>query len=228
MVTDLRTNQLSTDVGPDHGASGVPTPLLMPHPNVPLRCRLMDWRGFHTELQRAAIAATQTGAPLSLLMLEPGESNDIDQPRGSEVAATAVGALAAAVRAAVGDRGVVARYGDGRLAVILIDTDLGEAVGRAERIAHRLSPPRCSAAGGVDLETTAAIGIAQFQDDESLGHLIQWTAEALEQARTHRGLVVVADHTARKRPSRLLRHVRLPAIGASPFSLPAAPMPLTP
>ena len=120
----------------------------------------------------------------------------------------AVGTLAGAVRAAVGQRAVLARYSERRLAVILIGTDLGGAVGRAELIALQVSSPSCRAAGRVDLETTAAIGIAQFQDDESLGHLIQWTTEALKQAKTDRGLAVVADHTARKQPSRLLRPVR--------------------
>jgi diguanylate cyclase (GGDEF)-like protein len=209
MVADPRPVQLSPAVGPDHGASTSLTPLLTPHVDVLPTHRLMDWRGFHSELQRAAIAATQTGAPLSLLMVERVESNRVDQPRGSKVAATAVDTLAGAVRAAVGQRGVLARYSEGRLAVILTDTDLGEAVGMAELIAHQVSSPSCRAAGRVDLETTAAIGIAQFEDDESLGHLIQWTTEALKQARTHRGLAVVADRTPRKRPSRLLRPVRL-------------------
>jgi diguanylate cyclase (GGDEF)-like protein len=215
MVADARAIQLTTAVGSDHDASAAPAPLPMPHVDFPPICRLMDWRGFHSELQRAAIAATQTGAPLSLLMLEPVEAIRDDQPHGAEVVAAAVVGLAGAVRAAVGQRGVLARYSEGRLAVILIDTDLGEAVGRAERIAHQVSLPSCRAAGALDLETSAAIGIAQFQDDESLGQLIQWTAEALEQARAYRGLAVVADHTASKRPSRRLRHVRLPEIGAS-------------
>jgi diguanylate cyclase (GGDEF)-like protein len=208
MVTDLRAIQLCTDVGRDSGATGAPTRRLTPDPDVPLPSPLIDWRGFHTELQRAAITATETGAPLSLLMLEQMASDRVNQPCGSEVAAAAMGALAGAVRAAVGERGLLARYSDGRLAAILIDTDLGEAVGRAERIARQVSSPRCGVAGRVDLEATAAIGIAQFQDDESLGHLIQRTAEALEQARTRRGLAVVADHAASKRPSRLPRPAR--------------------
>lgn len=205
MVTDLRAIQLSAEVGRDPGATGAPTRRLTPDPDAPLPSPLIDWRGFHTELQRAAITATETGAPLSLLMLEQMASDRVMQPCGSEVAAAAMGALAGAFRAAVGERGLLARYSDGRLAAILIDTDLGEAVGRAERIARQVSSPRSGAAGRVDLEATTAIGVAQFQDDESLGHLIQRTAEALKQARTHRGLAVVA---ASKRPSRLLRPAR--------------------
>lgn len=205
MVTDLRAIQLSAEVGRDPGAAGAPTRRLTPDPDAPLPSPLIDWRGFHTQLQRAAITATETGAPLSLLMLEQMASDQVKQSCGSEVAAAAMGALAGAFRAAVGERGLLARYSDGRLAAILIDTDLGEAVGRAERIARQVSSPRCGAAGRVDLEATTAIGVAQFQDDESLGHLIQRTAEALKRARTRRGPAVVADHAASKRPGRLPR-----------------------
>ena len=204
MVTDLRAIQLSTDVGRSCSATSALTPLPTPQPDVPLPSRLMDWRGFHTELQRAAITATQTGAPLSLLMLEGQESDRIAEPRGAEGAEAPMGTLAGVVRAAVGERGLLARYSEGRLAVILIDADLGDA----ERIAHQVSSPRCGAPNGFGLERRAAIGIAQFQDDESLGHLIQRTAEALDRAKTHRGVAVIAAHAARKRPGRPLGHVR--------------------
>ena len=207
MVTDPSAIQPSTDVGRNRGATSAPTPPLTP-PDAPPPSPLMDWRGFHTELQRAAIAATQMGAPLSLLMLERVGSDRISRPDGSEVAAAATAALAGAVRAAAGERALLARYSETQLAIILTDTGLGEAVGRAKQIAHQISLLGCGGAVGVDPQATAAVGVAQFQDDESLGHLIQRTAAALEQARSHRGLAVIADHAARKRPSRLLGHVR--------------------
>ena len=203
MVTDPRAIRLSTDVGRDHSATCALTSHLTPRPDVPLPSRLMDWRDFHTELQRAAIRATQTGAPLSLLMLERQGSDRVAEPRGAEGPEAPMGTLAGVVSAAVGERGLLARYSEGRLAVILIDADLGNA----ERIAHQVSSPHCGAPGGAGLERRAAIGIAQFQDDESLGHLIQRTAEALDRAKTDRGVAVIAAHAARKRPARPLGHV---------------------
>jgi GGDEF domain-containing protein len=205
MVTDLCAIQLSTDVGRDRSATGALTPRLTPQAEVPPASCLMDWRGFHTELQRAAIRATQTGAPLSLLMLERQGADRVAEPRGAEGAEAPMSTLAGVVRAAVGERGLLARYSEGRLAVILIDADLGNA----ERIAHQVSSPRCGAPGGVGLERRAAIGIAQFHDDESLGHLIQRTAEALDRAKTRRGVAVIAAHAARTRPGRPLGHARL-------------------
>jgi GGDEF domain-containing protein len=199
MATDLRAAQLFT------GAARGPDPanaLLLPLE----RCSstgcagpLMEWRGFHTELQKAAVAATQNGAPLSLLMLELVSSDRISETRGSEIASELTGRLTGFVKAAIGARGSLARYAEGRLAVILIDTDLDGAIGRAEHIVRRLCAWRRGAAGGVGPELSPAIGIAQFRDDESLGHLIQRTAAALGHARSGRG--VVADR-GKERPDR--------------------------
>jgi Diguanylate cyclase, GGDEF domain len=189
MATNLQPIQLSAVAG--RVPSGTPIPALMEHSGVGSAPRLMDWRGFHSELQRAAVAATQTGAPLSLLMAE------LTAP-GSEIAAP-IAALARVVEAVLGERALLARYSEGRIAVILSGTDLGEAIGRAERIAHRLASPRHAAVGP---EISAAIGIAQFQDDESLGHLIQRAATALGQARADRRPTVVADSGFRRRSDR--------------------------
>jgi GGDEF domain-containing protein len=194
MATNLQPIELSTATGRDPGAAPI---LVLTQPTgVGAAPRLMNWRGFHSELQRAAVAATQTAAPLSLLMVE------IAAPE-SEVAVEPMAALAGVIEAVVGERALLARYSEGRIAVILAGTDLGAAVGRAERIAHRLAPSRHAAAGGVASEASAAIGVAQFQDDESLGHLIQRTAGALGRAMADRRPAVVADPGARQRSDRL-------------------------
>ena len=198
MAIHLHAIEPSPDAGRDPGATATPPRARPGAGRSPL---LMDWRGFHSELQRAAVAATQTGTPLSLLMLELVGSGRSEERRGAELAAAPISALAGLVEAAVGERGSLARYAAERLAIILIDSDLDEAVGRAEGIARRLSTQRRGAAGNADPESSPAIGIAQFRDDESLGHLIQRTADALSRARIERGLAVVADRGARERPT---------------------------
>ena len=149
---------------------------------------LMEWRGFHTELQRAAVAATQTGAPLSLLMLELVSSDRISEPRG--------------VRDRSGADRPAHRIGQSRDRGAWLPRALrrGAPRGHPDRYrprwrdragrAHR-PPPACPAARRGPAELSPAIGIAQFRDDESLGHLIQRTAAALGRARSGRG--VVAD-----------------------------------
>jgi GGDEF domain-containing protein len=198
MAIDLGAAQPFTGAARGPHAANVPLLPLERCPSTGCTGPLMEWRGFHTELQKAAVAATQTGAPLSLLMLELVSSDRIGEPPGCEIAAELTDRLTGLVKAAIGARGCLARYAAGRLAVIMIDTDLDGAIGRAEHIARSLCTPRRGETRGAGPELSPAIGIAQFRDDESLGHLIQRTAAALGRARSGRG--VVADR-GKERPA---------------------------
>jgi hypothetical protein len=153
-----------------------------------------DWRGFHVALRRAALAATQSGRPLSLLLLElaghAGAGPDSDP--GAAVVSP-VDMLAGAIASELGEAGALARYAEQRLAVIMTGADLGDAIRRAERIGRSLPS---SAAGKPALP---AIGVAQFRDDEALGHLIERATEALERARSAGSAIAVALPRARGR-----------------------------
>jgi GGDEF domain-containing protein len=164
--------------------------------------RLMEWRGFHTELQRAAAAAIQTGAPLSLLMVELPGPDRIDRGIGPAPPAQAVDPLTDLIQAAVGACGSIARYSEQRLAIIMTGTDAHGALERAERIGRNLSSRFVPPARAARLEAPPTIGIAQFQDDEPLGHLIQRAADALDQGRTGRTPIVVAERRIKARSGR--------------------------
>ena len=199
MATALCTAERSADTGRSRGAGEVRAPAREDRATTASDPPVMGWRDFHSELQRAAAAAVQTGAPLSLLMVDlvgPGG------PSESEGGAEPVGALAGLIRAAVGERGVLARYTEQQLAIIMIETDLGDALAGAERIGRGLSSQRYGPAGAATLEASPAIGIAQFKDDEPLGHLIQRVSAALGRARTEGGPAVVVDRGVRARPGR--------------------------
>jgi GGDEF domain-containing protein len=155
---------------------------------------ISDWRGFHDALRRAALTATQSGAPLSLLLLElarPGQERRPGDARGQ------IQALAGVIAAEAGKGSALARYAEQRLAVIMLETALGDAVFRAERIGRSL----CS--GGAAALVRPAIGVAQFRDDEALGHLIERAEDALDRARSDGTLIVVAGQRARSARSRL-------------------------
>ncbi|HEX5077758.1 MAG TPA: hypothetical protein VFV80_01330 [Geminicoccaceae bacterium] len=168
-----------------------------------------DWRGFHDALRRAALAATRGGAPLSLLLLEPAAAGD-RCPGAAEPAAGLTGPLAA-IAVEAGDGSALARYAERRLAVIMPGTDLGDAVRRAERIGRRLC------ADG-EAPARSAIGVAQFRDDEALGHLIERAEDALDRARSDGILIAVAGQRARSVAGRAaLAAVAEPRpIGAAP------------
>jgi GGDEF domain-containing protein len=202
MATALRAVELSTDTGRNRGSGEAPALALADNATIASGSPLMGWRGFHTELQRAAAAAVQTGAPLSLLMIELVRPGGIDQRGGAGRPAEPVGALAGLIKAAVGECGSLARYTERRLAVIMIETDLGGALARAEGIGRRLSSRPGGPAGAARPEPLPAIGIAQFRDDESLGHLIQRASDALGRAMAERSPAVVVDRGVKARPAR--------------------------
>jgi hypothetical protein len=153
-----------------------------------------DWRGFHVALRHAALDATQNGAPLSLLMLEPVGPARPRQPSGADPAVR--DRLAGTIAAGLGAGCILAFYAEQRIAIIMMDTDLGTALSRAERIGHSVSSDGCDG-------STCGIGVAQFRDDESLGQLIERAVEALERARSAQSLIAVARERVR-RPRRSL------------------------
>jgi len=155
---------------------------------------MADWYGFHVALRRAALAATQSGAPLSLLMLDL-PSAGADEPADDRAPARgSIEALADVVAAALDHDDALARYGEQRLAVILMGLDLSKAIREAERIGSNIAPVDAAPpAGG------AVIGVAQFRDDESLGHLIERVTEAVGRARSDGRQVAVAEHRLRRR-----------------------------
>ena len=147
-----------------------------------------DWRGFHDALRRAALAATQSGTPLSLLLLEPAGAGGGGAPL--DAARSRMETLAGVIAAEAGVGSALARYAEARLAVIMLETCLGDAIMRAERIGSLC-------AGAPDAPARPAIGVAQFRDDEALGHLIERAEDALDRARSDGALVVVASQRAR-------------------------------
>jgi hypothetical protein len=173
-----------------------------------------DWRGFHVALRRAALAATQTGGPLSLLLLEPvgrvpsGAASDADpDAKPAEETAGRIDRLAGEIATGLDESSALARYAEERLAVIMTGTDLRNALVRAEQIGRNLS------SGPTDRPALPAIGVAQFRDDESLGHLIERATEALDRARSDGRLIVAAGPRARRRP--LQGHEQLCPCGLS-------------
>lgn len=156
---------------------------------------MVDWHGFHVALRRAALAATQSGAPLSLLMLDLVPAGP-EQPAPDRAPVTRpIEALADVVATELDPANALARYGEERLAVILTGVDLGSAISQAERIGRSIAPQ-----GRDPVPVGTVIGVAQFRDDESLGHLIERVTDAVGRAKADGRQVTVAEHRLRRRP----------------------------
>jgi len=165
---------------------------------------VIGWRGFHSELRRAAMAATRTGMPLSLLILELAGLPQIRASHGAAVAGGLVRALMGLLEAELGAEVALARYTEDRLCVIMPGTDRGAALARAERIGAVLRLTRSLGTGEPALDLLPAIGIAQFADDEALGHLIERALEALRRAKAEGALAAVAAPARHGRARRAL------------------------
>jgi diguanylate cyclase (GGDEF)-like protein len=176
---------------------------------------VIGWRGFHSELRAAAIAATRAGTPLSLLILELAGLPEIRRCHGAAVAGGLVRALVGLLEAELGAAVALARYTEDRVCIIMPGIDLAAALARAERIGDLLRPARSLGAAAAALDLRPAIGIAQFADDEALGHLIERALEALAQARAAEPPAVVAAPAPQSRSPRSARTGALPGLSAS-------------
>jgi GGDEF domain-containing protein len=191
MVADLCADEQF----PVEDAAQAPGGMSAARPRSPARgqhesdAAVADWRGFHDALRRAALAATRSGTPLSLLLLEPAGPGEDRRP--ADAPRARIQTLAGMIAAEAGKGSALARYAEQRLAVIMRETGLGDAIVRAERIGRSL----CS--DDADTLARPAIGVAQFRDDEALGHLIERAEDALDRARSDGALLVVAGHRAR-------------------------------
>ena len=153
---------------------------------------VIGWHGFHRELRQAAMAATRAGTPLSLLILGLAGLPRISQRHGAAVAGGLVRALVSLLEAELGAAAALARYTENRLCIIMPGTELASAFARAERIGRMLRLARSLGMDAPELDLLPAIGIAQFADDEALGHLIERALEALGRARAEGALAAVA------------------------------------
>lgn len=160
---------------------------------------VIGWRGFHSELRRAAMAATRTGMPLSLLIVELAGLPRIRKSHGAAVAGGLVRALVGLLEAELGAEVALARYTEDRLCVIMPGTEHAAARARAERIGAILRLTRSLGTGAPALDLLPAIGIAEFAEDEALGHLIERALEALGRARAEGTLVALAAPARHRR-----------------------------
>jgi diguanylate cyclase (GGDEF)-like protein len=159
------------------------------------------WRGFHSELRREAMTATQSGAPLALLILELAGLPRIRARHGAAAAGALVRAVAGLLEAELGAPGALARYADDRLCIILPGTDLAAALARAQRIGRILTLERAAAGARPDLDLAPALGVAQFADAEALGHLLERALPAHARARAAGRLAEAATGRSRRRLS---------------------------
>lgn len=140
---------------------------------------------FDTVLRIAASEAMETGASMTLLMLDIDHFKQFNDDHGHTVGDQVLRLAARTLTECVRQQDLPARYGGEEFAVVLPQTELEEARMIAERIRKRLNQKRITRRNtGEDLGVvTISIGAAQYDYGESMAALVARADVALYRAK---------------------------------------------
>jgi diguanylate cyclase (GGDEF)-like protein len=139
-------------------------------------------RHFFAVAEKALDKARQTGAAVSLLMVDVDYFKQINDTYGRMHGDEVLKALASVCRDTAEEEDIPARLGGEEFVVFLPDADLAAAAARAERLRARVqrAPVRLREA---TLHFTVSLGVAQWRPEESLLALMGRADEALYTAK---------------------------------------------
>jgi diguanylate cyclase len=133
----------------------------------------------------AQIVAMETGAPLSILMIDIDHFKKFNDSYGHQVGDQVLRLVAKVLQDSVRDVDLAARYGGEELIAVLPGADLRLCADVAERIRRRISEARLTrrSTGQEIASVTVSIGVAQFRLAEAADATIERCDRALYQAK---------------------------------------------
>ena len=159
---------------------------------------LYDYRAFNNLLESEFARSERHSHPLSILLLDLDQlkvhNQVVGYPAGDQIL-KAVGRL---LRRSVRESDVVARYGGDEFAIILAETEKGDALVAADRLCRLVEETTLGNTRVPSLrKLTVSIGVAGYPSDATeLVDLIKKADQALGDAQTLGGNVVKAVGTA--------------------------------
>ncbi len=155
------------------------------HSNTDALTGLANRRALEAFLRSAQIASMETGAALSILMIDIDHFKNFNDRFGHQVGDQVLRLVAKILQDSVRESDLAARYGGEELMAVLPDANLDSCAEVAERIRHRISEARLTrrATGEQISSVTISIGVAQFRLAESAEALIERCDRALYQAK---------------------------------------------
>jgi two-component system cell cycle response regulator len=158
---------------------------------VVLRSRRLQWlsardrltglvnRGvFDDLLLDEASRALRSGRPLSMLMLDVDHFKAYNDTHGHQAGDTALRVVGATIRQVVREREIVARYGGDEFVVLLPETRVDVAIGRAEAIRRAVEESRLRTPTDAAAQVTVSIGVAALPLDGLDGRNVLERADA--------------------------------------------------
>ncbi len=135
------------------------------------------------QLRRSALQQE----PLSLIMLDVDHFKRFNDTYGHQAGDFVLFAVAQVLKARLRPTDLVARYGGEEFTVVLPGTDLKGGIVAAERARQAIGQTKLVMPDQTALpEVTVSLGVAEFQDGQSLGDLIEVADQALYRAK-HEG-----------------------------------------
>ena len=146
---------------------------------------LANRRALEEFFRSAQIAAMETGAPLSILMIDIDHFKKFNDSYGHQVGDQVLRLVAKVLQDSVRDVDLAARYGGEELIAVLPGADIGVCADVAERIRRRISEARLTrrSTGQEIASVTVSIGVAQFRLAEAAEATIERCDRALYQAK---------------------------------------------
>lgn len=146
---------------------------------------LANRRSLEEFFRSAQIAAMETGAPLSILMIDIDHFKKFNDSYGHQVGDQVLRLVAKVLQESVRDVDLAARYGGEELIAVLPGADLRHCADVAERIRRRISEARLTrrSTGQEIASVTVSIGVAQFRLAEAAEATIERCDRALYQAK---------------------------------------------
>jgi diguanylate cyclase (GGDEF)-like protein len=122
--------------------------------------------------------------PLSILMADLDHLREINNTRGHLIGDHVIRRVAEALRRALREYDLAARFGGDEFAVLMPESTLRDAVAVAERVRRDVEKLTYEGANGQPMPVTVSIGVAQFpRDGRTASDLLQAADRAVYQAK---------------------------------------------
>ncbi|HVA50414.1 MAG TPA: GGDEF domain-containing protein [Pirellulales bacterium] len=135
-------------------------------------------RGFDDELRRRLAQWQQQDTPISVLMVDLDNLQQLEQEHGKEAADDVLRGVATVLSETMRAMDLIGRYDDGQFAVALPGAELSEAQSAAERLRTAVAE-REFHIGDTPVHVTVSQGVAQAQPGDNMGSLLERTSAAL-------------------------------------------------
>jgi diguanylate cyclase (GGDEF)-like protein len=167
-----------------HLGRAIRAPVLYDQAVVDTLTGLYTRRHFVNRLSEATGVSRRYGEPLSLILIDVDNFKMLNATYGTPTGDRVLRNTAALVQQNVREIDGAFRYGSDEIAIILPDTEVGQARSLADRLCRIVRDSRALSDDGGAIITTVSIGVTEFDEDmRGIGPLLARVEEALYAAK---------------------------------------------